>query len=430
MYRCVKNALKIYVEEIFMSVIIPFRAVRPREEFVKEVASYPYDIVSSDEARKIAEGNPKSFLHVIKSEIDLPPEVDIHDEIVYETARKNLDTLLNDDVLFQDSVPCFYIYRQREGRHEQYGIIAGMSVEEYESGRIKKHELTRVDKEIDRTEHIVAVNAHTGPVLTIYRGRDSIDLIVEKITNAPPEYDFTADDGISHTAWIVDNEKDIKCIKEEFLEVDALYIADGHHRAASAATVAGKRRTGNQNHRGDEEYNYTLAILFPHDQIRIMDYNRVVKDLNGLSEEEFIGKVAEKFSISRDFEDKSPGKLHEFGMYLGGTWFSLKAKDDSYDKNDVEGILDVAILQNNILNPLLGISDPRSDERIDFVGGPAGMGKLEELVDSGEFAVAFSLFPTTLTQMMNIADAGRIMPPKSTWFGPKPRSGIFVHLLD
>ncbi len=413
-----------------MSVIVPFRAVRPQKEFVKEVASYPYDIISSDEARKITEGNPKSFLHVIKSEIDLPPEVDIHDDIVYETARKNLDTLLNDGVLFQESVPCFYIYRQTEGKHEQYGIIAGVSVEEYESGLIKKHELTRVAKEIDRTKHIAAVNAHTGPVLAIYRGRDSIDRIVEKITNARPEYDFTADDGISHTAWIVDNEEDIKNIKEDFLEIDSLYIADGHHRAASAATVTGRRRIENQNHRGDEEYNYMMAVLFPHDQLRIMDYNRIVKDLNGLSEEEFIGKVAEKFSMSRNFEDKSPGKLHEFGMYLGGIWFRLQAKNGSYDKSDVKGVLDVSILQNNILSPLLGISDPRSDERIDFFGGPAGMGRLEELVDSGEFAVAFSLYPTTLTQMMNIADAGRIMPPKSTWFGPKPRSGIFVHLLE
>ena len=413
-----------------MSVVVPFRAVRPLKKFVGEVASCPYDVVSSEEARKIAKANPRSFLHVIRSEIDLPPEVDVHDDVVYQTAKENLDSLLNEGILFQESRPCFYIYRQRAGEHEQYGIVAGVSVEEYKSGHIKKHELTRADKEIDRTKHIAAVNAHTGPILITYRAEDSIDHIVEKNVDTQPEYDFNAADGISHTVWIVDNEKDIKDLKEEFLKVDSLYIADGHHRAASAAAVAGMRRTEKPNHRGDEEYNYIMAVLFPHNQLKIMDYNRVVKDLNGRSEREFISKVGEKFLIFRNFKGKSPERLHEFGMYLGGMWFRLKAKDGSYDKADIAGSSDVSILQNNLLKPVLGINDLRSDRRIEFIGGAAGMGRLEELVNSGEFAVAFSLYPPTLSLMMNIADAGRIMSPKSTWFEPKLRSGIFVHLLE
>ncbi len=413
-----------------MSVVVPFRAVRPQKRFVKEVASYPYDVVSSEEARKIAEANPRSFLHVVRSEVDLPQDVNVYDDVVYETARKNLDRLLNEGILFQESRPCFYIYRQRAGEYERYGIVAGINVEEYESGHIKKHELTMAKKEADRIRHIAAVNAHTGPILITYRTEDSIDRMVEKIAEAQPEYDFTADDGVSHTVWIVDDEEDIGALKRKFLKVDSLYIADGHHRAASAAAIARMRRAENPDHRGDGEYNYIMAVLFPHNQLRIMDYNRVVKDLNELSEKEFIAKISEKFLVFEDFRDKSPGRSHEFGMYLGGRWYKLRAKDDSYNKDDIIGILDGSILQNNLLKPVLGINDPGSDSRIEFIGGVAGMGKLEELVGSGEFAVAFSLYPPTLTQIMDVADAGKIMPPKSTWFEPKLRSGIFVHLLE
>lgn len=413
-----------------MSVIVPFRAVRPQKRFVEEVASYPYDVVSLEEAKTITKGNPRSFLHVIRSEIDLPPDVDAYDDVVYETARENLDSLLNGGILFQESRPCFYIYRQKAGEHEQYGIVAGVSVEEYESDHIKKHELTMAEKEADRIRHIAAVNAHTGPILITYMAEDSIDRMVGKIVNTRPEYDFTADDGISHTVWVIDDEKDSGMLKRAFLRIDSLYIADGHHRAASAAAVAVMRKAENPNHRGDEEYNYMMAVLFPHNQLKIMDYNRVVKDLNGLSEEEIISKVGEKFLVFSGFKDKSPRQFHEFGMYLGGRWHRLEAKDGSYDKDDIVGILDVSMLQNNLLKPVLGIDDPTSDGRIEFVGGAAGTGKLEELVDSGEFAVAFSLYPPTLSQMMGIADAGKIMPPKSTWFEPKLRSGIFVHLLE
>ncbi len=406
-----------------MSDVVPFRAVRPQKRFVEEVASCPYDVVSAQEAREMAKENPKSFLHVVRSEIDLPPDMDVYGDPVYETAKKNLDRLLSENILFQDSRSCFYIYRQKAGEHEQYGIVAGVSVDEYVSGRIKKHELTLAAKEGDRVKHIAAVNAHTGPVLLFYRDRDSIDRIVGKIVTGRPEYDFTADDGVSHTVWVVDDKQHIMALREEFLNVDSLYIADGHHRAASAAAVAGMRKAENRSHRGDEEYNYIMAVLFPHNQLRIMGYSRVIEDLNGLSEKEFMDKVGESFLIFSNFGDKLPSRLHEFGMYLDGRWHKLTPKDD------IAGALDVSLLQNNLLGPVLGINDPGRDGRIEFVGGSAGMGKLEELVDSGEFAVAFSLYPPALTQMMNVADAGEVMPPKSTWFEPKLRSGIFVHLL-
>jgi uncharacterized protein (DUF1015 family) len=415
--------------EFLMSHVVPFRAVRPQKRFVEEVASCPYDVVSTREAREMAKGNPRSFLHVVRSEIDLPPGVDVYDDQVYEMAKKNLDRLLSENILFQDSRSCFYIYRQKAGKHEQYGIVAGVSVDEYVSGRIKKHELTLAVKECDRVRHITAVNAHTGPVLLFYRDRDSIDRIVREIVRGRPEYDFTADDGVSHTVWVVDDKQHIMALREEFLDVDSLYIADGHHRAASAAAVAGMRKAEDQDHRGDEEYNHILAVLFPHNQLRIMGYNRVIEDLNGLSEREFMYKVGERFLIFSNLGDKLPSQLHEFGMYLDGRWHKLTPKDNIYDRNDVAGALDVTLLQNNLLGPVLGINDPGRDGRIEFVGGSAGMGRLEELVDSGEFAVAFSLYPPTLTQMMSIADAGGVMPPKSTWFEPKPRSGIFVHLL-
>jgi len=413
-----------------MSVIVPFRAIRPQKRFVEEVASYPYDIVSLKEARRTVKGNPRSFLHVVRSEVDLPSGVDAHDDMVYKTAKENLDRLLNEGILFQESQPCFYIYRQKAGEHEQYGIVVGVSIYEYESGHIKKHELTMANKKADRTKHIDVVNAHTGPVLLIYKAGDSIDRMVEKIINARPDCDFIADDGISHTVWVVDDKKDIEELKDEFLKVDSLYIADGHHRVASAAAVAGIRRGKNPNHKGDEEYNNMMVVLFPHNQLKIMDYNRVIKDLNGLNEKEFLSKVGEKFLVVDNFGGRPPGRLHEFGMYLGGRWYKLKAKEGSYDKNDIVGTLDVSILQDNLLKPVLGIDDPGSDGRIDFIGGTAGMEKLEELVKSGEFVVAFSLYPSSVTQMMDIADAGKVMPPKSTWFEPKLRSGLFVHLLE
>jgi len=413
-----------------MCIVKPFKAVRPVKKFVRDVASYPYDIIDSDEARDIADGNPKSFLHIIKSEIDLPPEIDIHDDRVYEKARENLYEFLDEGILFQDKEPCFYIYRQRMGNHEQYGIVACASVDEYESIRIKKHELTKSDTQADRTKHIAKLNAQTGPVFLTYRAQKSIDEIVTKIVEGPPEYDFSSDDGISHTAWALNDVNTIDAIKGEFLEVDSFYIADGHHRAASAATVAKMRREENPDYDGSEEFNYTMAVIFPHNQIKVMDYNRVVKDLKGLSEAEFLDKVSDSFFLTDNFEEKAPEQFHEVGMYLKGFWYRLRAKEDIYNENDVVGILDVSILQDHLLKPVLGIGDLRKDDRIAFVGGVRGMEELERLVDSGQYAVAFSMYPTTLTQLMNVADAGKLMPPKSTWFEPKLRSGIFVHLLE
>jgi uncharacterized protein (DUF1015 family) len=413
-----------------MSIIIPFKAVRPPKELVRDVASYPYDIIDTEEARIITENNPKSFLHVVKSEIDLPPHVDIHDERVYRKAKENFYNFLHDGTLFQERKPCFYIYRQQMGDHRQYGIVGCASVDEYISGRIKKHELTRPDKQADRTQHITTVNAQTGPVFLAYRRRESLDVIVQEIADGVPEYDFTADDGISHTAWVVSDENTIDIIQKEFLAIDALYIADGHHRAASAAAVAQIRRAENPDYSGHEEFNYMMAVIFPGNQLKVLAYNRVVKDLNTLSEADFMDNVKEKFVVTGNFMNKVPEQLHDFGMYIKGSWYQLKAKEDTYKDRDAIGALDVSIIQDHLLGPILGIGDVRTDERIIFVGGIRGVKELERLVDSGECAVAFSLYPTTLTQLADVADAGELMPPKSTWFEPKLRSGIFVHLLD
>jgi uncharacterized protein (DUF1015 family) len=413
-----------------MSRVIPFRALRPRKDIVKDVASYPYDVLNVEEGQKLAEGNPASFLHVEKSEIDLPAGAKSEGDYVHELAKSYMQKMVDQQMLFQDDKPYFYIYRQSMGGREQYGIVAGYSVEEYEKGLIKKHELTRTDKEMDRTRHIDVVGAHTGPVFLTFKARDSFDKIVATIVAGSPEYDFTADDGIGHTAWVVKDQATIEAIRKEFAQIDALYIADGHHRAAAGTSVGKLRRANNPNHRGDEEYNFFLAVAFPHNQLRILDYNRVVKDLNGRDEPAFLARIAESFIVSADFKDKSPTAQHEFGMYLGGRWYKLTAKPELFKADDPIGSLDVSILQNSLLEPVLGIKDPRTDKRIDFVGGIRGMGELERLVDGGGFKVAFSMYPTTLDELIKVADAGLIMPPKSTWFEPKLRSGVFVHLLD
>ncbi len=413
-----------------MSNVIPFRALRPRKDVVKEVASYPYDVLNVEEGQKLAAGNPASFLHVEKSEIDLPAGAKSEGDYVHELAKSYMQQMIDRKILFQDDRPCYYIYRQTMGGRQQYGIVAGYSVEEYEKGLIKKHELTRTDKETDRTRHIDVVGAHTGPVFLTFKARDSFDKIVAGIVSGTPEYDFTADDGIGHTAWVVKDSAMIEAIRNEFARIDALYIADGHHRAAAGSSVGKLRRADNPNHRGDEEYNFFLAVAFPHNQLRILDYNRVVKDLNGLDERVFLARIAESFVVTADYKEKSPTAAHEFGMYLGGRWYKLAAKAEIYKADDPIGSLDVSILQNSLLAPVLGIQDPRTDKRIDFVGGIRGMTELERLVDGGGFKVAFSMYPTTLEELIKVADAGLIMPPKSTWFEPKLRSGVFVHLLD
>ncbi len=413
-----------------MSNVIPFRALRPRKDIVKDVASYPYDVLNVEEGQKLAEGKPASFLHVEKSEIDLPAGGKSEGDYVHEMAKSYMQKMIDQKILFQDDQPCYYIYRQTMGGREQYGIVAGYSVEEYEKGLIKKHELTRTDKEMDRTRHIDVVGAHTGPVFLTFKARGSFDKIVQGIVAGTPEYDFIADDGIGHTAWVVKDQATIEAIRNEFARIDALYIADGHHRAAAGTSVGKLRRANNSNHRGDEEYNFFLAVAFPHNQLRILDYNRVVKDLNGLDKQAFLARIAESFVVTADFQDKSPTAAHEFGMYLDGRWYKLKAKPEIYKADDPIGSLDVSILQNSLLGPVLGIQDPRTDKRVDFVGGIRGMAELERLVDGGGFKVAFSMYPTTLDELIKVADAGLIMPPKSTWFEPKLRSGVFVHLLD
>lgn len=412
-----------------MSVVMPFRALRPHKQFIKEVASLPYDVVSYEEAKQIVGDNPLNFLHVEKSEIDLPPDIAAHDQRIYATARENLEKLLREGILFQEKKPCFYIYSQEMNGHRQYGIVGGISVAEYESGKIKKHELTRTDKELDRVRHIGTVNAHTGPVFITYRMRPAIDRLVEEATKEAPEYGFNAGDGVYHTVWTVGDEEKIDAIIEEFAAIDSIYIADGHHRAAAAVAVARMRRASNPPP-PDVEHENMMAVLFPHAQLRIMDYNRVVRDLYGLNEADFLRKCRERFLLSDDFYEKSPRRLHEMGMYLGGKWYRLVVEKGACDESDPVGRLDVAILQELLLAPILGIHDARTNKRIEFVGGIRGMGELEKLVDSGDFAVAFALYPPTIEHLMEVSDTGRIMPPKSTWFEPKLRSGIFVHLLE
>jgi len=370
-----------------------------------------------------------SFLRISKSEVDFPDN-GVGFDRVYEKARENLYDFLQRDILFQDERENFYIYRQKMGDHVQCGVVACVNVADYESGVIKRHESTRKDKEVDRTRHIDRVNAQTGSVFLTYKASKAIDMTVKEIVRGNPEYDFTSDDGITHSVWVVDDNNLIERIKQKFGKLDSLYIADGHHRAASAVAVARMRREENEDHSGREEYNRVMVVMCPHDQLNIMDYNRVVRDLGGLDEGQFIRKVQESFILSGDFKEKSPQRQGEFGMYMNGVWRRLQARKGDMNEDDPVAMLDVSILQDRLLRPVLGIDDPRIDDRILFVGGIRGMGELERLVDSGEYAVAFSMYPTSMDQLMEIADMGKIMPPKSTWFEPKPRSGIFVHLLD
>jgi uncharacterized protein (DUF1015 family) len=417
-------------EEEIMSTFVPFRALRPHRRYVEAVASYPYDVLEEDEARKIVEKNPNSFLRVEKSEIDLPPKTDPNDERVFIAAKSNLERLMKEGIVFQEKKACFYVYGQRKGDHAQYGIVGSVSLAEYDSGEIKKHERTRPDKETERIRNIDAAGANTGLVFLVYRARESIDRIVDGIVKAAPEYDFVFDNGVRHLAWVVSDEKTIEAIQREFLRVDALYIADGHHRVAAAAAVARMRRERNPVHGGTEEYKYFVGALFPHTQARIMDYNRVVKGLNGLSPEGFTRRIEANFEVTPHFQAKSPSRSHEFGMYLKGNWFKLRMKEERIGQRELIEKLDVWLLQNQLLSPVLGIQDPTTDKRIKFIGGIRGGAELERLVNSGDFDVAFSMYPPALKDLMDISDAGQIMPPKSTWFEPKLLSGIFVHLLE
>ena len=408
-----------------------FKGIRPKVELAEKIASHPYDVINSQEARELAKGNPYSFLHVVKSEIDLPEDIDLYSEDVYLKASENLKKMVAEGWMQQDETENMYVYRQIMNGHEQFGLVVDSSVQDYLEEKIKIHELTRAAKEQDRINHVKYTNANTGPVFLTYPAQDAINEIVAKVASETPEYDFTADDGIKHTLWVINDDTVIEKLIALFAEIPFAYVADGHHRSKSASMVGEMKRKENPNHTGDEEYNWFLSVIFPDNQLKILDYNRVVTDLNGLSVDEFLDKVNEKFEIVPVccLHEAGPKDYAHFGMYIDSQWFYLQAKDGIYDKNDPVESLDVSILYNNVLAPVLGIGDPRTDNRIDFVGGIRGLGSLERRVDSGDMAVAFAMYPTSIQQLMSIADAGKIMPPKSTWFEPKLRSGLIVHDL-
>lgn len=414
-----------------MPVIKPFKAFRPQPKLVTKVASPPYDVLNTEEARQLVKDNPYSFLHINKAEIDLDSSVDHYDQRVYEKARENLDRMIKERVYLQDEQEKLYIYRQIMKGRAQTGLVVCVSIDDYLKGKIKKHENTRADKEKDRINHIDFTDANTGPVFMTYKAKTEITEVLNKwVEEKEPVYDFTSEDGITHTCWVINDEQVIKRLIEVFAQIDYLYIADGHHRAAAATKVGLKRRERFKDYTGKEEFNYFLSVLFPDDELYIMDYNRVVADLAGNSEEEFSQKVSEKFNIEK-YSGGSPYRpetRHIFGLYLDNYWYKLTVKPGTFDEGDVIDSLDVSILQNNLLTPVLGIKDPRTDKRIEFVGGIRGLEELEKRVKAG-MKVAFSLYPTSLEELMNVADAEKLMPPKSTWFEPKLRSGIFIHKL-
>jgi uncharacterized protein (DUF1015 family) len=409
-----------------MSEVTPIRGIRPRPELAARIVAPPYDVLDSQEARELAEGNAQTWLHVSKPEIDLDPGVDLYDETVYAKARENYASFLDSGWFIQDSTPCYYIYRLSIGGHSQTGILAGAVVREYEAGLIKKHELTRADKEADRTRHTEVLEAHSGPVFLAYRKQPAIDKLVAAATSVPPTYDTTTYDGVRNELWVV---SDTDALRAEFAKVPCLYIADGHHRAASYCRVGGARRDAQPKADLTAPHHVFLAVIFPHDQLRILPYNRFVLDLNGLSPAEFLGRVSEKFEVS-ETAPPSPARRHEIAMYLGGRWMGLTPKAGTFDEANPIRSLDVSILQENLLAPILGIDDPRRSKRIDFIGGIRGTGELERRVsEGGGGGVAFSMFPTSLDELMAIADAGEIMPPKSTWFEPKLKDGFVIHSL-
>ena len=409
----------------------PFRGVRPPKALVKDVASRPYDVLNSDEARKEAEGNEKSLYHIIKPEIDFPVGKDEHDADVYEKAAENFAKFIDNGWLVQDEKEMYYVYAQTMNGKTQYGLVLGASVEDYMTGAIKKHELTLRDKEEDRMKHVRITDANVEPVFFSYPDNDEINAIVEKVISGKAEYDFVSVDGVGHHFWLVKDDNDIKRITDIFETIPALYIADGHHRSAAAALVGAEKAKNNPDHKGEEEYNYLMAVCFPDSQLTIIDYNRVVKDLIGLTPDEFISKLERNFIVEpTGSEIQRPKNLHNFSIYLDGRSFSVTAKPGTFDDNDPIGQLDVTITSNLILDEILGIKDLRSDKRIDFVGGIRGLGELKERVDSGEMALALALYPVSMKQLMDIADTGNIMPPKTTWFEPKLRSGLVIHLLE
>ena len=415
-----------------MAIFRPFKAIRPVADKAQDVAALPYDVMNSEEAKKMVEGKPYSFLHVDKAEIDFDPiPENIYTEAVYLKARENLDKLVTDGICQQDEKPCIYIYRQIMNGRSQTGLVGCTAIDDYINNIIKKHELTRADKEADRINHVDYCDANTGPIFLTYRADEYINSAVEGWKeNHAPVYDFVTEDGVANTVWVVDDSELIDEISRKFADTDYLYIADGHHRAASAVKVGLKRREQNPDFTGEEEFNFFLSVLFPENELEIMDYNRVIKDLNGYTSDEFIAKVKNSFTVEAVSKDAyKPQEKHTFGMLLDGEWYKLGAKEGTFDKNDPVERLVVSILQNNLISPILGIDDPRTDKRIDFIGGIRGLGELERRVNT-DMKIAFSMYPTTLDDLMAIADADKIMPPKSTWFEPKLLSGLFIHKLS
>ena len=414
-----------------MAKVKPFKGVRPPKHLVEQVASRPYDVLNSEEARAEAEGNEKSLYHIIKPEIDFEHGTDEHDPKVYDRAVENFHNFQKQGWLVEDDKEKYYIYAQTMDGRTQYGFVVAAWVNDYMEGRIKKHELTRRDKEEDRMKHVLINNANIEPVFFAFPDNEALEEIIRTVTAGEPEYDFVAPDGFGHTLWVIDDDAMISRISEEFDKIPNLYIADGHHRSAAAALVGAEKAKNNPDHRGDEEYNYFMAVAFPASHLKIIDYNRVVRDLNGLTEEEFLQRLSENFVVEEKGESTyTPAGLHNFALYLGGKWYSLTAKEGTYNDQDPIGVLDVTVSSDLILRDILGITDLRSDKRIDFVGGIRGLDELKRRVDSGEMKMALALYPVTMDQLINIADTGNIMPPKTTWFEPKLRSGLVIHKLD
>jgi uncharacterized protein (DUF1015 family) len=413
-----------------MPLIRPFAGLRPFPRYAAEVLAPPYDVLSTAEARQRATGKAYSFLHISKAEIDLPEHTDPYSPLVYARASENLAAMLAHGVLRRDAGPCYYVYRLTMGTHQQTGLVVGASVAAYDGGRIRRHELTRPEKEDDRVRQIDALNAQTGPALLTYRHQRAVAELIGAATAAAPEFEVLADDGVVHSLWVVTDAPRVARLSALFDAMERLYIADGHHRSAAASRVAAQRRAGNPAHNGEESYNYFLAVLFPDNEMRILDYNRVVRDLNGLSPTAFLDRVQERFELAPVDGPLCPAGRGEFGMYLGGSWYRLDIRPELVPAGDPVARLEVSLLADHLIAPVLGITDPRRDHRIDFIGGIRGLSELERRVDSGQMAVAFSLFPTSMEDLMAVADSGQIMPPKSTWFEPKLADGLVSHVLD
>ena len=413
-----------------MHLIRPFAGLRPAPSRADEVAAPPYDVLSTEEARVRAAGRPWSFLHISKPEIDLPAGTDPYAPQVYAKAAENLQKMLAEGVLARDTAPCYYVYRLVMGSHSQTGLVAAASVADYDTNRIRKHEFTRPDKEDDRVRQIDALNAQTGPVLLAYPGAPQVDEILARAASAAPDADVTADDGIRHTIWVIRDSATLAELTAAFDAMPALYIADGHHRSAAASRVCAARKAANPQHSGEESYNYFLSVIFPHHQMKIMDYNRVITDLNNMDAAAFLQRIGERFSVQASNKPVKPARHGEFVLYLPGQWYRLAILPELIPRDDPVARLDVSLLQNNLIAPVLGISDPRRDKRIDFVGGIRGLAELEKRVDSGEMAAAFALYATRMEDLMAVADAGQVMPPKSTWFEPKLADGLVSHILD